>query len=360
LHWGATLYYSLSQSDYLTTILFCGIETLFKFKQRVPSGLAMKKILSFEYRITILYITIGALWILFSDELMVSLTSDPQQIRLLSTYKGWFYVLITGLLFFSLIRKETKRRNAIQLQLVEANRKAIEADRLKTAFLSNLSHYIRSPMNSILGFVELLKINDETDENRELFYSYINERSHHLLQTLSSIIEVSKLQQGQVEVSFKRFSLNKLIGSIIENARLDIDRLEKSIVVSCSCGLADGKDIICSDQEKVRQIVALLIDNAINFTPSGEVMIGYRLEESMVEIQVKDSGKGISTQKQQYLFNEFMANTAVMFNESEGAGLGLYLATGFAKLINGHVWLEHTDERGSIFGFRFPCVDEVH
>lgn len=319
----------------------------------------MKKILSFEYRITILYITIGALWILFSDKLMVILTSDTHQIRLLSTYKGWFFVLITGLLFFSLIRKETKRRNAIQLQLIEANRRAMEADRLKTAFLSNLSHYIRSPMNSILGFVELLKINDETDANRELFYSYINERSHHLLQTLSSIIEVSKLQQGQVEVTYRRFSLNKLIGSLIENARLDVDRLGKAIIISCSCGLDDEQDVICSDQEKVRQIIALLIENAINFTAAGEVVIGYRLENAIIEIQVKDSGRGISPDKQQHLFNEYMANTATMFNESEGAGLGLYLATGLAKLINGTVWLEHTGENGSIFGFRFPNGDEV-
>lgn len=310
--------------------------------------------LAFEYRIPIIYTIIGALWILFSDELLLSFTSDPHQIKTLSTYKGWGFVLITGLLLYALIKRETIRRNAILHQLTEANKKAEESNNLKTAFLSNLSHYIRSPMNCILGFVELLQINDNTDENKEQFLSYINERSQHLLQTLSSIIEISKLQQGQININVEPFHLNDLLKRMIENVKLDVEQNRKEIRIMESFELKNGDDVVCNDMEKVKQVIATLLDNAFNFTEKGEIAISYSTVNDQILLQVKDSGNGILPEKQQHLFNEFMATSSYVCNVNEGAGLGLYLSTGISKLIGGKIWLEDTNQNGSTFCFLFP------
>ena len=130
----------------------------------------MKNKIPFEYRITVLYILIGALWILFSDRLVLSLTRDPQEINFLSIYKGWLYVLVTGILLFLLIKKESRKRNNLYNELFLANQKALESDRLKSAFLSNLSHYVRTPMNSILGFADLLQSRNLDDEKRSRLF----------------------------------------------------------------------------------------------------------------------------------------------------------------------------------------------
>jgi signal transduction histidine kinase len=314
----------------------------------------MNRKIPFEYRITFIYILIGALWILFSDKLVVSMTGDLNKIRELSTYKGWFFVLVTGVLLFALVRRETKRRNVIQNRLSEANKKAVEADQLKTAFLSNLSHYVRSPMNSILGFVELLQDKDASETNRDLFLSYINDRSQHLLQTLSSIIEISKLQQGHVDVFSNTFHINELLKYLIENARLDIDRNHKNIELNYAWGLASNEDLVRTDSDKVKLVIVNLLTNALNFTEKGEVFLSYKVVGELIVVSVRDSGSGISAEKQRHLFNEFMATSSYICNVNEGAGLGLYLSTGVAKLIKGKIWLEQTDNNGSVFCFSFP------
>src|SRR5512142_2167283 len=100
----------------------------------------MKNKIPFELRITLIYVVLGASWILFSDKLLYAITQDPHQINIFSILKGWFYVLITGLLLFFLIKKEIKKRNKLYNDLLAANEKAKESEKLRTAFLSNLSH----------------------------------------------------------------------------------------------------------------------------------------------------------------------------------------------------------------------------
>jgi len=138
-----------------------------------------------------IYIIIGALWILFSDKLVVGFTKDAERIRMISTYKGWFYVLVTGIMLFYLIKKEIHRRKLLYQELLETKKEIVNSERLKTAFLSNLSHYIRSPMNSILGFVELLQNRETSPENQQMFITYINERSQHLLFYLLSFLFIT-------------------------------------------------------------------------------------------------------------------------------------------------------------------------
>jgi signal transduction histidine kinase len=314
----------------------------------------MIKRIPFEYRITIIYIFIGALWILFSDQLVVSLTSDPHQIQMFSTYKGWFYVLVTGILLFILVIREIKRRKQIYNQLLEVKKRAVESDILKTAFLSNLSHYIRSPMNSILGFVELLEDKDLSPEKHQLFLSYVNERSHHLLHTLNNIVEISKIQEGLATVECNKFSLNELINSTIGSANLDLTQKNKPLSIKSNPGLADGQDEIYSDRSKIFQILLNLLTNAINFTEEGEIEIGYTCNNEKFEFFVKDTGKGVPAEKQSSLFTGFMYNSTSNYTIGEGVGLGLHLSSGLAKLLGGKLWLENTQGSGSVFCLSIP------
>jgi signal transduction histidine kinase len=313
----------------------------------------------FEYRITIFYIFFGALWILFSDRLVVSITSDPHQILMLSTYKGWFYVLVTGILLFFLVKKEIKRRTLIYNQLLEVKKKAVESDNLKTAFLSNLSHYIRSPMNSILGFVELMEDKDLTPEKHQLFLSYVNERSHHLLQTLNSIVEISKIQEGLAKVEYTKFRLNELISSAINSANLDLNQKNKPIIIKSSFGVQHGNDEIYSDRAKIYQILLNLLTNAINFTDQGEIEVGYSNHNGNIEFYVKDTGKGVPSEKQGSLFARFMYNSMSNYTLGEGVGLGLNLSSGLAKLLDGRLWLKETSSNGSIFCLSIPISIKI-
>ena len=126
--------------------------------------------LNFEYRIIAAYIVIGGMWIIFSDKILEYFVRDPDMLTRIQTYKGWFYVLITAWLFYSVLKSHL-------VKLRNEEKKAINSDRLKTSFLQNISHEIRTPMNSIIGFSELLKDNDTTGTERMEYLEMIGKRS---------------------------------------------------------------------------------------------------------------------------------------------------------------------------------------
>ena len=314
----------------------------------------MKSIIPFEYRIPLIYILIGSIWILFSDEFVLQITNDPHRIQILSTYKGWFYVIVTGVMLFYHIQREIRRRTVLYNELLEVKEKADESVKLKSAFLSNLSHYIRTPMNGILGFVNLLQDKDSSPENNERFFRYINERSQNLLETLNSIIEISKLQEGQTEIKNGMFRLNDLLNTIISSENLDLSMSKKSIRIVPEFYFQNNDDFIISDSIKVGQILSNLLSNAVAFSEQGEVVVRFIIKENDIQFSVIDCGKGIAKEKQKKIFNDFMHITSYTYTLGEGAGLGLYLASEYSKLLGGKLWLEKSDENGSIFCFSLP------
>jgi signal transduction histidine kinase len=314
----------------------------------------MLKQIPFSYRISLLYIFFGSLWILFSDQAVMYITEDPHKIHLLSTYKGWLFIAVTGIMLFYLVRNEIRRRTVIYNQLLQAKKKGDESERLKTTFLSNLSHYIRTPMNGILGFVELLEDKDLSPEKHQVFLSYINELSHHLLQTLNSIIEISKIQEGQAKLHYQSFNVNKLIDRIVDTARMDIMEKSKPITISAIHGFASEGITMVSDKDKIVQILSNLMSNAINFTDKGVIEIGSSKSDEQLTFWVSDTGRGIPNDRVEMLFSGFLQNTSTTCIEGEGAGLGLPLTSELAKLLGGKIWLESTSEKGSKFCFSIP------
>ena len=316
----------------------------------------MKTKIPFELKITLIYVLIGAAWILFSDNLLYSITKDPYQINTISIYKGWFYVLITGLLLFLLVKREITKRNKLYNDLLEANKKAMEADRLKSAFLSNLSHYIRTPMNSILGFSELIQNRNLDEEKRTRFLTLINEKSHHLLQTISNIVEISKIQEGQIEINNTAFSVNTLFSKLSLVYELEIAKKGNNTILYSNLSLKESEDEIVADFNKVYHILSNLLSNAVNFTINGKIEIGAKTENGFYIFYVKDTGPGISIEKQKMLFVNFMHGSADIQHASEGTGIGLFLSANLAKLLGGKLWLDSSNENGSMFCFKLKSI----
>lgn len=312
----------------------------------------MKKV-PFAYKITIAYIILGALWILFSDGLLYSLTSDAARYQTLSTYKGWFYVLVTGFLLFVFIKKEIRNRNILYNQLLEAKKKAEESDKLKSAFLSNISHYIRTPMNGILGFIDLIENKNTSPEKHQIFLKYINDKSELLLQTLNSIIEISKIQEGQYRVDKSEFKLAELVLTVQSAAEVEIN--QKTSLTFKAPDIINNHTTIFTDKKIITQIISNLISNAIHFTQKGEISFDFKIDNE-ITFFVKDSGPGVSEEIRKSLFKDYLYGSALSFTSGEGAGIGLYLSQKLTQLIDGRLWLESTGPQGSIFCLSIPNI----
>ena len=148
-------------------------------------------------KITMLYLALGFLWILFSDQFIYLTVKSADSITILQTYKGWFFVVITSVLLFYLIRKEIHKKEEVEKRLKQAKSKAEEADLLKSAFISNMSHEIRTPLNGILGFCELILDDSFTTEEKKVFVKNLTKNGSDLLKLINDIMDISKIQENQ-------------------------------------------------------------------------------------------------------------------------------------------------------------------
>lgn len=310
--------------------------------------------IQYDLKISIIYVTLGALWILFSDKALHALVSDPRQIKQIEVIKGWFYVLITGILLYMLINAELKRRNKILKELRESKQKAEESDKLKTAFLSNLSHYLRTPMNSILGFVDLLQNRNLDEEKQSKFLSIINEQSSHLLLFINNIIEISKLQGGQTIVSIKKFSIRDLLSKLLLRYQTELDFLNKTEQVKLTLVNNFPEAVIENDAPKLEYIFTNLLSNAIKFTNKGEISFGFKRTEYGDTFFVSDTGCGIPEERQVLIIQTFMHSDPDVNKENIGSGLGLAITNGLVKLLNGNLWIEKSDNTGTEIRFKIP------
>lgn len=321
----------------------------------LTSGKHLTGTRNFSFRISMIYIVLGILWILFSDRLMFIFFEDTHSLNLVSTYKGWFYVLLTGWLLYLLVRKEMRKRNAIEAQLREAMMKAEESEKLKAAFLNNISHEIRTPLNAILGFSELIVNPELTTEQKESFSGYIKRGTTDLVDTIEDILIVSRIQVGQVQLETSKENVNSVVQSIIDyhHAQLKNQKNRKDLHMSFVSGLNDGDALIQTDFRHLKQILNKLIGNAIKFTDSGKVEVRLtRKPGGELLFEVSDTGCGIPLSKKDVVFNPFRQVDENSLNrKTGGSGLGLSIAKGLVELMSGQLWFESEEGKGSRFYF---------
>jgi signal transduction histidine kinase/ActR/RegA family two-component response regulator len=300
--------------------------------------------LKFEYKIIGGYIIIGGIWIIFSDKILSYFIRDPDLLTQIQTFKGWFYVLITAALFYALLKSHL-------VKIRDAEQKAIEGDRLKTAFLQNISHEIRTPMNSIVGFAELLKNNNAAKEEKAMYIDMISKGSDQLLNIVNEVLDISLIETGNIRINKKKVNLNDLLDELYQSFK---PLINKNIAFSATKGLSGDKAFIMTDVIKLRQVLNNLINNAVKFTDKGQIRYGYTLKNNELEFFIEDTGIGIRSEFHEKIFERFRKIGQDTLRLYEGVGLGLAICKGNIDLLKGTIWVESEENKGSKFIFTIP------
>lgn len=248
-------------------------------------------------------------------------------------------------------------RKQYEEQLITAKEKAEESDRLKTVFLSNMSHEVRTPMNAIIGFSNLLKDNTLTEEERNEYIDIISNRTVDLLNIITNIIDISRFETGTVEVYNNEFNIRDLFVDLHEYYQKVKTETNKS-QIELNLALSEESNKIITDYSKLKQIINNLLNNAFKFTEKGQISFGYEFDLIQKEIKVfiKDSGKGIADDKKRIIFNSFRQATEGNIRVHQGLGLGLSISKKIVELLNGKIWVESTENVGSTFYFTIPLI----
>ncbi len=250
------------------------------------------------------------------------------------------------------LSESNKKIKIINEELKKAWQKAEESDKLKTAFLANMSHEIRTPMNAIIGFSEIMLKPALSKERRENFTRIINSSCHQLLNLVNDIIDIAKIETGQMNLHEEEININRTITEI-EKIYTPLIQ-DKGVDLKVSYGLPDNQAVIITDPVKFKQIITNLVHNAFKFTDKGRICIGYRHKEKYLEFYVKDTGPGIDPIHHEVIFERFRQLSSNDKKVNRGTGLGLPICKALAEMLGGSIWLESEAGKGSAFYFSIP------
>ncbi len=258
------------------------------------------------------------------------------------------------------ILKDVSDLMNIENELKDARDRARESDRLKTSFLANMSHEIRTPMNGILGFANLLRDPELRDEEKDLYLKHIEHSSNQLLNIIDDIIDISKIESGQLKISNKPVRINAILdeiySSFFHRIRGDAPG-QKKVAFNLKKGDESLDFTIVTDDFRLSQIFNNLIGNAIKFTKEGHITFGYSIKNNRhIEFYVQDSGIGIPARNMGLIFDRFGQVDQANAYQPSGTGLGLPISKSLVKLMGGELWVESSEGEGSTFYFTLPLV----
>lgn len=243
------------------------------------------------------------------------------------------------------------------LELENAMKKAEEGDRLKTAFLANMSHEIRTPLNAIVGFTNLIIDSDFNLEEKKEFEKIINRNTENLLKLINDILDLSRIEAGEVKTIKTSVNINELMKSLkMVFMKLIVSQHRENLLFNYRPYNGSIEDVVIkTDSYRLNQILTNLLDNAVKYTTSGKIDFGYKIvENTFIEFFVSDTGIGIPKEHLEnifYRFNKIETDTSRL---SRGAGLGLAISRQLAHLLGGSIWAESEPGKGSCFYLRIP------
>ncbi len=253
---------------------------------------------------------------------------------------------------FVVLSENISERKKMEKDLIAAKEKAEESDRLKSAFLANMSHEIRTPLNSILGFSDLLTAPDLNTESRRDFANLINSSGNNLLTIINDILDISKIEAGQITLIKNVFSAYDLISEIQKEYSFRANT--KGIQLIIKPRMDTRELIIMSDESRIKQVLINFVGNALKFTDSGYIEIGVDVISNNIQFYVKDTGIGIPKDYHDKIFDRFRQVEASQTRKYGGNGLGLAITKNLAELLGGRIWLESEPNIGSTFYFALP------
>ncbi len=243
-----------------------------------------------------------------------------------------------------------------KLELKLAKEKAEESDKLKSAFLANMSHEIRTPMNAILGFSKLLADPAADTDTRGKYAGYITSSANNLLKLINDILDVAKIEAGQLAIRKKVVNIHSEMDELLEEFKQQRREMKKDqIDLRLSLG-SDSEDLlIITDQLRFRQIFTNLLGNAMKFTNEGYIEFGYTIkDERTLEFYVKDTGAGIPEDKKRLIFSRFGQVINDEVKHPGGTGLGLSITKHLVERLGGKISLKTEKNEGSLFYFTLP------
>jgi signal transduction histidine kinase len=248
------------------------------------------------------------------------------------------------------LNEEIENHKATQIELVREKNNAENSNRLKSAFLANMSHEVRTPMNSIMGFMSLLDEEDLPDERKKEYMDIVQRSCNQLLHIIDDIIEISKIDSGNVELKAEIFSLDVLLNrifKIMKHQAIALDFEFKGLE-------ADDTFTINSDAIKLEQVLINLIGNAFKFTHLGKVIFGALKQNEEILFFVKDTGIGIAEENFDMIFHRFSQVENSTSRKYGGNGLGLAISKAYVERMGGKIWVESELGKGSTFYFTIP------
>ena len=231
-----------------------------------------------------------------------------------------------------------------EAELIQARDKAQMMDRLKSAFLANMSHEIRTPLNAIVGFSDLLVESDDVEERRE-YINIVRENNDLLLQLISDILDISKIEAGTFEFTSSDVDVNLLCEDIVRSMQMKVQPgvqlLFEPHLPSCH---------VVSDRNRLHQVISNFVNNAIKFTSEGSIHVGYGLKDGVLEVYVQDTGIGIEKEQLSRIFERFVKLNSFV----HGTGLGLSICKSIIEQLSGQIGIDSEPGSGSRFWFTLP------
>ncbi len=243
------------------------------------------------------------------------------------------------------------KKTTRELQI--AKERAEESDRLKSAFLANMSHEIRTPMNGILGFIDLLLNGSISGEKREEYLNMVRKSSERLMYTINDIIEISKIEAGEMPVNFSNENINEILTYL--HAFFAPEAIQKGLSLKLAPSSHNGM-VTKIDRNKLESILINLLKNALKFTSEGEINFGYKLNNNKLEFFISDTGAGIPPEKLDSIYGRFIQADIEISRPYEGSGLGLAIAKAYTEMLGGKIWAESEVGKGSTFYFSVDYI----
>ena len=233
-----------------------------------------------------------------------------------------------------------------EAELIQARDKAEMMDRLKSAFLANMSHEIRTPLNAIVGFSDLLVETEELSERQE-YIKIVRENNDLLLQLISDILDLSKIEAGTFEFTSGDVDVNLLCEDIVRSmgmkAKEEVELVLDNHLPVCH---------VISDRNRIHQVISNFVNNAMKFTSEGSIHVGYKLKDGELEFYVEDTGIGIEKEQLPHIFERFVKLNSFV----HGTGLGLSICQSIVEQLGGRIGVDSEKGKGSRFWFTIPGV----
>jgi two-component system, chemotaxis family, CheB/CheR fusion protein len=258
-------------------------------------------------------------------------------------------IIISGIVIEVTNKKQT------ELMLLDAIKKAETSNVYKNQFLANMSHEIRTPLNGIIGFSSLLRNDELTTSLRNNYIDIIESSSSQLLNLITDIIDLSKIEAGELKIIFEDCDINYMLKELeITFNELKNQKAKDNLVIKAKIPEYSEKLLIKTDPLRLKQILVNLINNALKFTENGKIEFGYKMIDNKIVFDVTDTGIGIPKNKINLIFERFQQLIQTNKAKYDGTGLGLAITKGIVNLLGGSISVTSKKDEGSIFTFDIP------